>query len=123
MRRKPVFLWAAMAGMLGTALVFPADAAAQTPPETGRQAEFVAAAAEFTVPDSVLLAVSYQETLWESHSAGQPSTTGQYGPMALTKTPGDAADAKGEDPPTTPPPDALTTAATLIGASPASLAR
>ena len=113
-----------MACMLGAVLVFPAEAAAQTPPGTGgRQAEFAAAAAEFTVPDSVLLAVSYQETLWESHSGGQPSTTGQYGPMALTKMPGDAADAKGDDPSPTQAPDALTTAATLIGASPASLAR
>ena len=77
-----------MAVMLGAALTFPADAAAQTPPDTGRQAEFAAAAAEFTVPVSVLLAVSYQETLWESHSAGQPSSTGQYGPMALTKSTG-----------------------------------
>ena len=70
MRRNPVLLWAATAVMLGAALTYPADAAAQTPPGTGRQAEFAAAAAEFTVPDSVLLAVSYQETLWESHSAG-----------------------------------------------------
>ena len=122
MRRIPRFLWATMACMLGAVLVFPAEAAAQTPPGTGgRQAEFAAAAAEFTVPDSVLLAVSYQETLWESHSGGQPSTTGQYGPMALTKMPGDAADAKGDDPSPTQAPDALTTAATLIGASPATL--
>ena len=78
MRRIPRFLWATMACMLGAVLVFPAEAAAQPPPGTGgRQAEFAAAAAEFTVPDSVLLAVSYQETLWESHSGGQPSTTGR----------------------------------------------
>ena len=41
--------------------------------------------------------------------------------MALTKTPGDAADAKGDDPTTPTPPDALTAAAALIGASPATL--
>src|SRR5664279_106194 len=122
MRRGPLFLWAAMAGTVGAALAFPAGSDAQALPGTvGRQAEFAAASAEFAVPDSVLLAVSYQETLWESHSAGQASTTGQYGPMALTKTPAEAADARGEGPATPMTPDALTAAATLIGVSPTSL--
>src|SRR5664279_1730040 len=115
MRRGPLFLWAAMAGTVGAALAFPAGSDAQALPGTvGRQAEFAAASAEFAVPDSVLLAVSYQETLWESHSAGQASTTGQYGPMALTKTPAEAADARGEGPVTPMTPDALTAAATLL---------
>jgi hypothetical protein len=36
------------------------------------------------VPASVLLAVSYQETLWDSHQ-GQPSSTGNYNVMGLTQ--------------------------------------
>ncbi|MFC1420938.1 N-acetylmuramoyl-L-alanine amidase [Streptacidiphilus sp. N8-3] len=52
------------------------------PPGT-LQDEFTAAAAEFHVPVQVLLAVSYQETLWESHQ-GEPSATGNYNVMGLT---------------------------------------
>jgi N-acetyl-anhydromuramyl-L-alanine amidase AmpD len=48
------------------------------------QADFASAAAEFKVPESVLLAVSYQETQWESHQ-GQPSTTSNYNVMGLTQ--------------------------------------
>ncbi|QMU75071.1 N-acetylmuramoyl-L-alanine amidase [Streptacidiphilus sp. PB12-B1b] len=48
------------------------------------QADFTSAAAEFHVPVSVLLAVSYQETLWESHQ-GHPSSTGNFNVMGLTQ--------------------------------------
>lgn len=48
------------------------------------QGDFTAAAAEFHVPVEVLLAVSYQETLWESHQ-GEPSSTGNYNVMGLTE--------------------------------------
>ena len=48
------------------------------------QDDFAAAAAEFKVPESVLLAVSYQETQWESHQ-GKASTTGNYNVMGLTQ--------------------------------------
>lgn len=50
---------------------------------TSRQSAFTAAAAEFHVPESVLLGVSYQESRWEAH-AGRYNTTGGYGPMNLT---------------------------------------
>ncbi|MGW0117468.1 N-acetylmuramoyl-L-alanine amidase [Streptomyces sp. NPDC003327] len=50
----------------------------------GLQAQFASAAAEFDVPQSVLMAVSYQQTRWESHD-GEPSTTGAYNVMGLTK--------------------------------------
>ena len=56
----------------------PADAA--TPPGALQQA-FSAAAREFGVPESVLLAVSYNESRWESHAG--PSTSGGYGVMHL----------------------------------------
>jgi hypothetical protein len=50
------------------------------------QAEFAAAAREFKVPESLLLAVGYDESRWEQH-AGQPSTDGGYGMMHLTDLP------------------------------------
>ncbi|MBF9067994.1 N-acetylmuramoyl-L-alanine amidase [Streptacidiphilus fuscans] len=51
---------------------------------TALQRAFTAAAAEFHVPVDVLLAVSYEETLWESHG-GRPSVTGNYNVMGLTE--------------------------------------
>ena len=59
-------------------------AAAKTDSAHTLQTDFTSAAAEFHVPASVLLAVSYQETLWESHG-GQPSSTGNYNVMGLTQ--------------------------------------
>ncbi|HEY0454721.1 peptidoglycan recognition family protein, partial [Actinophytocola sp.] len=49
----------------------------------GRQEVYAAAAAEFGVPDSVLLGVSYLESRWDVN-AGAPSTSAGYGPMHLT---------------------------------------
>ncbi|WP_432059090.1 N-acetylmuramoyl-L-alanine amidase [Streptomyces sp. S1] len=48
------------------------------------QEQFASAAREFGVPQSVLMAVSYRQTRWESHD-GLPSTTGAYNVMGLTK--------------------------------------
>ncbi|MEY9874325.1 hypothetical protein ABH931_003820 [Streptacidiphilus sp. MAP12-33] len=53
-------------------------------PATTLQHDFDAAAAEFHVPAPVLLAVSYEETQWESHG-GRPSVTGNYNVMGLTE--------------------------------------
>jgi hypothetical protein len=64
---------------------------------TALQNDFAEAAKEFKVPQSVLMAVSYQQTLWESH-AGQPSTTGAYNVMGLTRvTPQDLEPASKAD--------------------------
>ncbi|MFF5936366.1 N-acetylmuramoyl-L-alanine amidase [Streptomyces sp. NPDC012508] len=52
--------------------------------ETSLQSQFAQAADEFDVPQSVLMAVSYRQTRWESHD-GQPSVTGDYNVMGLTK--------------------------------------
>ncbi|MGH8791840.1 MAG: N-acetylmuramoyl-L-alanine amidase, partial [Stackebrandtia sp.] len=60
----------------------PTNPAAASPP-ADRQAEFAAAAAEFGVPESVLLGVSYMESRWRDH-AGEHSVSGGYGPMHLT---------------------------------------
>ncbi|MFD3663792.1 N-acetylmuramoyl-L-alanine amidase [Streptomyces sp. NPDC058659] len=48
------------------------------------QSQFANAAREFDVPQSVLMAVSYNQTRWESHD-GEPSVTGAYNVMGLTK--------------------------------------
>jgi hypothetical protein len=47
------------------------------------QNAFAAAAAEYHVPQSVLLGVSYLQSRWDTHG-GAPSVTGGYGPMHLT---------------------------------------
>ncbi|WJV50612.1 N-acetylmuramoyl-L-alanine amidase [Streptomyces flavofungini] len=47
------------------------------------QRAFAAAAAEYDVPQSVLLGVSYLQSRWDAHG-GAPSVTGGYGPMHLT---------------------------------------
>ncbi|MGB8946873.1 MAG: N-acetylmuramoyl-L-alanine amidase [Streptomyces sp.] len=47
------------------------------------QGAFAAAAAEYRVPQSVLLGVSYLQSRWDAHG-GAPSVTGGYGPMHLT---------------------------------------
>ncbi|MEV8565382.1 N-acetylmuramoyl-L-alanine amidase [Streptomyces sp. NPDC051322] len=70
----------------GCLALTPAAAGAQgsgIAPHTDRQAQFAAAAAEFHVPESVLLGVSFQESAWEAHR-GHYSTAGGYGPMNLT---------------------------------------
>ncbi|MFI9542500.1 N-acetylmuramoyl-L-alanine amidase [Streptomyces sp. NPDC052016] len=50
---------------------------------TGLQKAFAAAAAEYRVPQSVLLGVSYLQSRWDAHG-GAPSVIGGYGPMHLT---------------------------------------
>ncbi|MET7611048.1 N-acetylmuramoyl-L-alanine amidase [Streptomyces seoulensis] len=76
------------AGTLATAaLVLPllgaAPATPTTPPDARLQRAFGSAAAEYRVPQSVLLAVSYLQSRWDAH-AGAPSVSGGYGPMHLT---------------------------------------
>ncbi|MEU9293056.1 N-acetylmuramoyl-L-alanine amidase [Streptomyces sp. NPDC048266] len=58
------------------------------------QSQFANAAREFDVPQSVLMAVSYRQTRWESHD-GLPSTTGAYNVMGLTDV--DADDVEQHD--------------------------
>lgn len=52
-----------------------------------RQHAFAEAARVTGVPQSVLMAVSYEESRWETHH-GQPSMAGGYGPMHLTDVAG-----------------------------------
>ncbi|MFE2103639.1 N-acetylmuramoyl-L-alanine amidase, partial [Streptomyces sp. NPDC059468] len=74
--------------LASAALLLPLLGAAPAPSATdssaGRlQHAFADAAARYHVPRSVLLAVSYLQSRWDSH-AGAPSVTGGYGPMHLT---------------------------------------
>jgi hypothetical protein len=73
------------AGVLASAaLLLPLLGAAPAPARTGHlQRAFAAAAAEYHVPQSVLLGVSYLQSRWDGH-AGAPSVVGGYGPMHLT---------------------------------------
>ena len=68
------------AGAAGLSVAAPGRARA-TP--GSRQQAFAAAAAEFGVPEPVLLAVSYLESRWDHHG-GTPSTGAGFGPMHLT---------------------------------------
>jgi hypothetical protein len=54
------------------------------PPSAALQNDFTSAAGEFHVPVSVLMAVAYQESRWDSHN-GEPSATGNYNVMGLTQ--------------------------------------
>ncbi|MEU3338269.1 peptidoglycan recognition family protein [Streptomyces sp. NPDC006668] len=78
-----------VAGALASAaLLLPllgAAPAAGTPASSAGslQRAFAAAAAEYHVPPSVLLGVSYLQSRWDAHD-GAPSVSGGYGPMHLT---------------------------------------
>ncbi|WP_330327288.1 N-acetylmuramoyl-L-alanine amidase [Streptomyces pseudovenezuelae] len=75
-----------VATLAGTALLLPLLGAAPSSAEdasAGLQRAFATAAAEYHVPQSVLLGVSYLQSRWDTH-AGAPSVTGGYGPMHLT---------------------------------------
>ncbi|MFF3816824.1 N-acetylmuramoyl-L-alanine amidase [Streptomyces bluensis] len=65
--------------LLGAA---PSDSAEQSS-VTRLQRAFASAAAEYDVPQSVLLGVSYLQSRWDAHG-GAPSVSGGYGPMHLT---------------------------------------
>ena len=65
--------------LLGAA---PSDTGAEVSSERLQHA-FADAATEYHVPQSVLLAVSYLQSRWDTHG-GAPSVTGGYGPMHLT---------------------------------------
>ncbi|WP_153815210.1 N-acetylmuramoyl-L-alanine amidase [Streptomyces sp. SUK 48] len=60
----------------------PAQSAPGSSPDR-LQSAFASASAEYHVPQSVLLAVSYLQSRWDYHG-GAPSVSGGYGPMHLT---------------------------------------
>ncbi|MGQ4490961.1 N-acetylmuramoyl-L-alanine amidase [Streptomyces sp. SAS_281] len=90
--KKRRLLIGAGAAVVATATIGTLAMASQDPdtgtaraaaPSAVLQAQFDDAAREFDVPRSVLMAVSYRQTRWESHD-GEPSTTGAYNVMGLT---------------------------------------
>ncbi|MEU0404470.1 N-acetylmuramoyl-L-alanine amidase [Streptomyces sp. NPDC006197] len=92
-RKKKRLLYGAAAAVVATATIGTIAVASPgllgAPGDTSGgdlplQTQFANAAREFDVPQSVLMAVSYQQTRWESHD-GEPSTTGAYNVMGLTK--------------------------------------
>ncbi|MFF8289619.1 N-acetylmuramoyl-L-alanine amidase [Streptomyces sp. NPDC016309] len=74
---------ASVALLLPLASAAPSATAGAPPGPGSLQGDFAAAAAEYGVPRSVLLAVSYLQSRWDGHG-GAPSVTGGYGPMHLT---------------------------------------
>ncbi|MFE7774933.1 N-acetylmuramoyl-L-alanine amidase [Streptomyces sp. NPDC057445] len=82
-----------MAAALLLSLAAAGPPAGAKPAAGSLQQDFTAAASEYGVPESVLLAVSYLQSRWDGHG-GAPSVTGGYGPMHLT----DAATALAEAP-------------------------
>ncbi|WP_101387956.1 N-acetylmuramoyl-L-alanine amidase [Streptomyces sp. TLI_146] len=96
-RKKKLIAYGVGAAVVATAAIGTLAVASPGPattdgkpaaPGSALQARFADAAREFHVPQSVLMAVSYRQTLWESH-AGQPSTTGAYNVMGLTRVTAD----------------------------------
>ena len=82
-RRSTTALLAAAAVTLSLAVAAPGAAADPGPADAQRQQAFTSAAAEFGVPESVLLAVSFVESRWD-FNAGTPSVSAGFGPMHLT---------------------------------------
>lgn len=86
-RLIPVVVALAAAGGLALSVTGWADAAnphkSAATSSSALQGDFTRAAREYHVPGKVLMALSYQESRWESHD-GQYSSDGGYGPMDLT---------------------------------------
>src|SRR5688572_11057580 len=93
--------WALLGLLALSSLLFAAVPLAAAPAAQARsgalQPAFTAASGEFAVPESVLLAVSYNLSRWEHHD-GRPSMSGGYGPMHLVDLRGVAGfDARGDE--------------------------
>nr|WP_312866367.1 peptidoglycan recognition family protein [Streptomyces boluensis] len=73
---------ASVALLLPLVAATPSSGSAPAPSERLQRA-FAAAAAEYEVPQSVLLGVSYLQSRWDAHG-GAASVSGGYGPMHLT---------------------------------------
>ncbi|WP_041625306.1 N-acetylmuramoyl-L-alanine amidase [Stackebrandtia nassauensis] len=81
MPKRAIAAAAVLAVGTTAAITWSTGANAQAPAD--RQGEFAAAAAEFGVPEPVLLGVSYMESRWRDHG-GTYSTAAGFGPMHLT---------------------------------------
>src|SRR6266496_609494 len=129
-RRQPQ-RWNLFALLLLILALCSAAPAGAAPPAaaTDRQAAFAVAAKEFGVPESILLAISYNVSRWETHG-GAPSFAGGYGPMHLIQVSAGQLSGKGDDAARVSRPDpndpalhTLDAAAQLLGVSPDTLKR
>lgn len=87
------------------------------------QTDFNQAATKYKVPVKILMSVSYNETLWDSHD-GKPSTSGGYGVMHLTDVSSTVTSGSTDSTESTPDSSALHTlnlAAKLTGYSTSTL--
>ncbi|MFE4667444.1 N-acetylmuramoyl-L-alanine amidase [Streptomyces sp. NPDC056716] len=83
---RPATVRRTAGALVTSALLLPLLGAAPStagPADARLQRAFAAAAAEYGVPQSVLLGVSYLQSRWDGHG-GAPSVSGGYGPMHLT---------------------------------------
>ncbi|AYY14395.1 N-acetylmuramoyl-L-alanine amidase [Actinobacteria bacterium YIM 96077] len=100
-RRSPLSRHHLGAGLAGLALLVPFSVAptvatsVTSPAPESRHDQYAAAAEEYGVPLPVLLGVSYLQSRWDTH-AGEPSTSGGFGPMHLTDA--DEIDGPGTEP-------------------------
>lgn len=126
-RTRLSFLAVLMAGAFAlptgfTPAVYAEETAVSQPHQPNKlQTAFESAAQEFGVPLPILMSVAYNESRWEHHD-GEPSTSGGYGVMHLTRYAGES-EAKGEDESSTsqaydPALHMLDTAAALLGIDP-----
>jgi N-acetyl-anhydromuramyl-L-alanine amidase AmpD len=117
-------------GALSLATPLAGTSSAQAAKSASLQDAFTAAAREFSVPENVLLAVSYNLSRWETHN-GAPSFAGGYGPMHLTDVAsvqpvdgkGDGAARSPQIDPNDPAANTLRTAAGLLALPPDVLKR
>jgi hypothetical protein len=84
MRRNTTLLaLGASAALVAAAFAGSLPASANEPDPKTRQGQYASAAARYQLPESVLLAVSYLESRWDTNG-GNPSTSAGFGPMHLT---------------------------------------
>lgn len=116
-RGRPVATAAALSALVLMASRGPAPSvwASSRDVPAALSAAFAGAAREFSVPEPVLLAVSYEESRWEAHR-GYPSVAGGFGPMHLTDR-ARLSSVRGIHRPAAPA-DTLPAAAALLGVSP-----
>ena len=85
-----------VAYVVAAILILAQASPASATPTSSLQSAFASAASEFGVPQSVLLAVSYVVSRWETDT--RPSAAGGYGPMQLLDaSSAPASDEKGAD--------------------------
>jgi N-acetyl-anhydromuramyl-L-alanine amidase AmpD len=92
--RQGLRLAAVIVAALALTTVTPLAASAKAASESSRQKYFREAAAEFGVPEEILLGYSYNQSRWENHE-GKPSVSGGYGLMQL-KDSFDQEDGRGD---------------------------